>query len=219
MPHVLSTRTLTNRRTPKFKGAIVTNSRNRIVHSEELSLHELAASIARKTLGTFGEARTSDAVNSGVKHVLFLLNGTRYAVPMANVLELQRLPRITPLPSVPEWLRGVTNLRGEVLSVVDLHSLLGSPVAETTASQRLIVVRSLLEEISTGWIVDQVVGMRRLATHDMQPATTLTTGASARFVSGFVECDDHLISVLDVNRILSSPEMRQFEPGWQAAVA
>ena len=197
----------------------MTQLRDKAVHSEELSLHELAASIARKTLGTYGDASTSVAVNSGVKHVLFLLNGTRYAVPMANVLELQRLPRITPLPSVPEWLRGVTNLRGEVLSVVDLRSLLGMPAAETSSSQRLIVVRSLLEEIATGWIVDQVVGMRRLATNDMQPATTLTTGASARFVSGFVECDDQLISVLDVNRILSSPEMRQFEPGWQTAVA
>lgn len=186
---------------------------------EELSLHELAAKIARETLGTVTGAPDSGSMNSGVKHVLFVLNGSQYAVPMENVLELQRLPRITSLPSVPAWLRGVTNLRGEVLSVVDLRSLLGLPTAETHVSQRLVVVRSMLEEIATGWIVDQVVGMRRLATEDMQPSTTLATGAATRFVSGLVDYDGQLIAVLDVNRILSSPEMRQFESGWQADVA
>lgn len=194
-------------------------SPNKSVSVEELSLHELAAKIARDTLGTATDTRDPETIIPGVKHVLFVLNETRYAVPMENVLELQRLPRITPLPSVPAWLRGVTNLRGEVLSIVDLRSLLGLPAADTQVSQRLVVVRSMLEEIATGWIVDQVIGMRRLATEDLQPSSTLTTGASSRFVSGLVEYDGHPIAVLDVNRILSSPEMRQFEPGWQADVA
>lgn len=196
-----------------------TNRHDKTAFAEELSLHELAAKIARETLGTVAETRDAEPANSGVKHVLFVLNETQYAVPMENVLELQRLPRITPLPSVPAWLRGVTNLRGDVLSVVDLRSLLGLSTAETHMSQRLVVVRSMLEEIATGWIVDQVVGMRRLAIEDLQPSSTLTTGAFARFVSGLVECDGQLIAVLDVNRILSSPEMRQFESGWQADVA
>lgn len=186
---------------------------------EELSLHELAARIARETLGTSSDVSRSEIENSATKHVLFVLDDTTYAVPMQNVLELQRLPRITPLPSVSEWLRGVTNLRGEVLSVVDLRSLLGLPAAESHVSQRLIVVRSTLEDIATGWIVDRVIGVRRLAAEDVQPSSTLTTGAAMRFVSGVVDCEDHLVAVLDVNRVLSSPEMRQFEPTWQADVA
>lgn len=186
---------------------------------EELSLHELAARIARETLGTSSDVSRSEIENSATKHVLFVLDDTTYAVPMQNVLELQRLPRITPLPSVSEWLRGVTNLRGEVLSVVDLRSLLGLPAAESHVSQRLIVVRSTLEDIATGWIVDRVIGVRRLAAEDVQPSSTLTTGAAMRFVSGIVDCEDHLVAVLDVNRVLSSPEMRQFEPTWQADVA
>jgi purine-binding chemotaxis protein CheW len=133
--------------------------------------------------------------------------------------ELQRLPHITPLPSVPEWLRGVTNLRGEVLSVVDLRSLLGLAAPESSVAQRLIVVRSTLEDIATGWIVDRVIGVRGLAAEDLQPCSTLTSGAAMRFLSGIVECEDRLIAVLDVNRVLSSPEMRQFEPTWQADVA
>lgn len=187
--------------------------------AEELSLHELAAKIARETLGTISEATPAESTSSAAKHVLFVLHDTHYAVPMENVLELQRLPRITPLPSVPEWLRGVTNLRGKVLSVVDLRSLLGLPPAETSVSQRMIVVRSTREEIATGWIVDRMIGVRRLATEDVQPCSTLTTGAAGRFLNGIVDCEDRLIALLDVNRVLSSPEMRQFEPTWQADVA
>lgn len=186
---------------------------------KKLSLHELAAKIARETLSTSSSERDSESTIPGMRHVVFVLDDTPYAVPMENVLELQRLPRITPLPSSPEWLRGVTNLRGEVLSVVDLRSLLGLSPAENSVSQRLVVVRSTVEEIATGWIVDRMIGVRRLAMDDMQPSSTLTIGAAARFVNGIVDCEGQLIAVLDVNRVLSSPEMRQFEPTWQADVA
>ena len=186
---------------------------------DELSLYELAAKIARETLGTSSAERDVESAGSGVKHVLFALDNTQYAVPMENVLELQRLPRITPLPSVPEWLRGVTNLRGDVLSVVDLRSLLGLPPVDRLVSQRLVVVRSTVEEITTGWIVDRMIGVRRLVLKDMQPSSTLTIGAAGRFLSGIVDLDGQLIAVLDVNRVLSSPEMRSFEPTWQADVA
>ena len=186
---------------------------------DELSLHELAAKIARETLGTSSETNSTESATSTVKHVLFVLDDTQYAVPMENVLELQRLPRITPLPSAPEWLRGVTNLRGAVLSVVDLRSLLGLPPTDSSVSQRLVVVRSTVEEIATGWIVDRMIGVRRLAMEDMQPSSTLTIGAAVRFLNGIVDCEGQLVAVLDVNRVLSSPEMRQFEPTWQADVA
>lgn len=194
-------------------------SSDKTAPAEELSLHELAAKIARETLGTSSSERDSESTTSGVKHLLFVLDDTSYAVPMENVLELQRLPHITPLPLSPGWLRGVTNLRGEVLSVVDLRSLLGLPPAASSVSQRLVVVRSTAEEIATGWIVDRMIGMRRLAMDDMQPSSMLTIGAAVRFLSGIVDCEGQLIAVLDVNRVLSSPEMRQFEPTWQADVA
>ena len=188
---------------------------------ETLSLQGLLAQIDRETshepLSELPNAPQPESASPAVKHVLFMLNESHYAVPLANVLELQRLPHITLLPNVPDWLRGVTNLRGDVLSVVDLRSLLGLPVAESIVSQRLIVVRSTREEISTGWVVDRVTGIRGIADEDLQPCSTLMTGPAVSFLSGVVERDARLIAVLDVNRVLSSPEMRQFEPTWQAA--
>ncbi len=192
----------------------MTLSPNKSESTAELSLYELAAKIARETLGSLPDTQPAEEESSSVKHVLFVLDDTQYAVPMENVLELQRLPRITPLPGVPDWLRGVTNLRGDVLSVIDLRSMLGLPAVESSTSQRLIVVRSTFEEIVTGWVVDRVIGIRHLATENVQPTSTLATGASTNFLNRVVEHDHHQIAVLDVNRVLASPEMREFEPMW-----
>lgn len=187
--------------------------------SEELSLHELAARIARRTLGSLRDLESTELHSTAIKHVLFELGETCYAIPLDNVLELQRLPRLTALPNVPEWLRGVMNLRGDILSVVDLRSLLGLPAFDQPQSQRLVVVRSTQEEIATGWVVDRVVGVRRLAVEEAQATAPTPNGVAVRFVRGLISHDGKIVALLDVNRVLSSPEMRQFEPTWQADVA
>lgn len=187
--------------------------------SEELSLHELAARIARRTLGSLRDLDSTEPNSTAIKHVLFELGETCYAIPLDNVLELQRLPRLTPLPNVPDWLRGVMNLRGDILSVVDLRSLLGLPAFDQPQSQRLVIVRSTQEEIATGWVVDRVVGVRRLAIEEAQPTVPTTNGVAVRFVRGLIRHEEKTVALLDVNRVLSSPEMRQFEPTWQADVA
>lgn len=187
--------------------------------SEELSLHELAARIARRTLGSLRDLESTEPNSTAIKHVLFELGETCYAIPLDNVLELQRLPRLTPLPNVPDWLRGVMNLRGDILSVVDLRSLLGLPAFDQPQSQRLVVVRSTQEEIATGWVVDRVVGVRRLAIEEAQATVPTTNGIAVRFVRGLMSHEGKMVALLDVNRVLSSPEMRQFEPTWQADVA
>ena len=193
------------------------------ISSEALSLQGLLAQIDRETqqvpLAQLPNEPQSESAAPAEKHLLFVLHEAQYAIPLANVFELQRMPHITALPNVPDWLLGVMNLRGEILSVVDLRSLLGLPAAASSTSKRLIVVRSTREEISTGWIVDHVAGIRGIAAEDLQPCSTLMPGPALSFLNGVVERDSHLIAVLDVNRVLSSPEMRQFEPTWQADVA
>ena len=190
-------------------------------HIENRSLKTLLEQISRATLGAAvperSDATGPETVDPRTKHVVFELADAQYAVPMNNVRELQRLPRITALPNVPDWVSGVTNLRGDVLSVVDLRTLLGMPAAQSAASQRLIVVCSTREEITTGWIVDRLVGLRGITPEELKPCSTLMTGSAVSFLNGIVERDGRLIAVLDVNRVLSSPEMRQFEPTWQEA--
>jgi len=146
-----------------------------------------------------------------IKHVVFVLDGTHYAVPLTNVLEIQRIPRITSLPHVPSWLRGVTNMRGDVLSVVDLRMLLGIETAVRSNDERMVVVKSTSEELAIGWIVDHVVGIRGIEPNETQPCSATKASPDAGFIQGIVQRDDRVIAVLDVNRVLNSPILRQFE--------
>ena len=180
-----------------------------------VSLERLIAQIdreaVRNTLGLLTEVAPRDAAANLIKHVLFVLAGTHYAVPLANVLEIQRVPQITSLPQVPEWLRGVTNMRGDVLSVVDLRMLLGLAPSERLEGERMVVVKSTSEEIAIGWIVDRVAGIRGIGAEELKPRSALMTGPVISFIQGIVQRGERLIAVLDVNRVLGSPELRQFE--------
>jgi hypothetical protein len=70
-----------------------------------------------------GSARKA-LLGSDAKHVVFKLGESRYAVPISNVIEIQRVPNVTSIPNVPDWVEGVCNLRGEIISVLDLRSFL-----------------------------------------------------------------------------------------------
>jgi purine-binding chemotaxis protein CheW len=142
--------------------------------------------------------------------VLFAIASTQYAVPEAHVTELERVPRLTLVPRVPAWLRGVTNLRGDIVSVVDLRIFLGlSGVLPPSA--RLLVVRLLDEPFATGLIVDAVDRIVTLSSDDItQPAAPLD-GPLTPFLTGVCTVGDRLVAVLDIASLLRSPELRQFE--------
>src|SRR5689334_910486 len=87
----------------------------------------------------FLENQTAEA--SGEKFIVFFLDGELYAVSAAQVAEVVQMLAITPLPNVPEWLLGIANLRGEIISVVDLPKLWNKKTSQNPAKAKLIVLR------------------------------------------------------------------------------
>jgi purine-binding chemotaxis protein CheW len=144
------------------------------------------------------------------RFVLLSVASAHYAVPEAFVTELDRVPRITIVPRVPEWLCGVANLRGDIVSVIDLRAYLGlAPHAPATA--RMLVVRLLDEPFTTGLIVDSVDRIATLQAEDVTAPASPLEGPLAPFVSGVCTVGDRLVAVLDVDRLLRSPDIRQFD--------
>lgn len=144
------------------------------------------------------------------QHVLFTLADTEYAVPLSGVVELSRPPRVTPLPHVPDWLRGVANLRGDIVSLVHLRSFLGLEGGDSNSS-RLLVTRASSEPLTTGLLVDRVKGIQRLRPDQIaQPAAPIDNRITP-YMRGVCECEDRLVVVLELDRLLLSPEMRQFQ--------
>jgi purine-binding chemotaxis protein CheW len=145
------------------------------------------------------------------KFIVFVLAETSLAVPLQDVLEIHRMPRITPIPNVPGWILGVTNLRGDILSVVDLRGLLGLGASPSERSGLIMVVRSRDHELTTALVVDRVPGMVNLDPDRFSMPTSGLDGPIAQYLRGVAEDRDRLLALIDLDALLRSPEMRQFQ--------
>jgi len=127
----------------------------------------------------------------------FQLAGDPYAVPVERVREIVRLRPITPIPRVPEALRGVISLRGEVIEVVDLRLRLGLTPGEPTRASRIIVLHGEDGRMS-GLLVDAVTDVLRVTEEAIR---TDGQGESGR-VGALCVRGDQFVSVLDFERVL-----------------
>jgi len=127
----------------------------------------------------------------------FQLAGDPYAVPVERVREIVRLRPITPIPRVPEALRGVISLRGEVIEVVDLRLRLGLTPTEPTRASRIIVLHGEDGRMS-GLLVDAVTDVLRVTEEAIR---TDGQGESGR-VGALCVRGDQFVSVLDFERVL-----------------
>jgi purine-binding chemotaxis protein CheW len=149
---------------------------------------------------------------AGERFVLFSLGEAHFAVPIENVLEIAALQDLTPLPNAPDWMAGVTNRRGDVVSIVDFRAFLGLGPAGGAPARRTLIVRASREDLTTGLVVDQVREIRRLPADLIRPPAGPLEGPFAAYLRGVAEHKGHLLIVLDLDRLLLSDAMRQFEP-------
>jgi purine-binding chemotaxis protein CheW len=177
-------------------------------------LDELLAGLDGAALGEAPAAPQDTplpATNLGERQVVFSLAGTDYAVPLANVLEMGRPLAVTPTPNVPEWVLGVANLRGDIISVVDLRAFFGLDRSPPDQSQRVLVVRAGTEDLTTGLVVDRVKGMRYILPERVASAAGLSEDRTTAYTRGVTEHEGRLLVLLELDRLLLSEEMRQFE--------
>jgi purine-binding chemotaxis protein CheW len=153
--------------------------------------------------GLFAEA--------GERYLIFTLADTDYAIDAGQVLEVGPPPRLTPVPNVPEWVLGLANLRGDIVSVVDVRQFLGLGHTSPGPRGRMLMVRARDEELSTGLLVDQVRGIRRLRREELLGADAVADDRIAPYVQGVCEHGGALLVLLDLDRLLLSAEFRQFE--------
>jgi purine-binding chemotaxis protein CheW len=145
------------------------------------------------------------------RYVIFAIANSLYAVHVTNILEIGRVPHITPIPNVPPWIPGVMNLRGEIISVIDLRVFLGMDETYQVDSSRMLVVRTSGEETTTSLVVDQVRGFVRLDTKQMATAGMSLDDWVAPYLTGVFEYEDQVLAVMDLESFLLSPEIRQFD--------
>jgi purine-binding chemotaxis protein CheW len=143
-----------------------------------------------------------DADESHVEHtyLTFCVKCEEYAVPVAHVSEIVRLQKCYVIPDVPSYVRGVLNLRGKVIPLVDVRSRFG--IEEGPYTDRTVVVVLELGDACTGLIVDSVSEVAEIAPADVEPPPRVAGRGEAAMVLGLGKRENGVSFILDVNAML-----------------
>ena len=144
--------------------------------------------------------------------MVFAIGGTTYAMPMDNVLEISEPVAESSVPFVPTWVRGVINLRGEIISLVDLRVYLDSDGDVSRPAEWMIVAQTSDTSMLVGFIVDDVLGNRQFTPEQKVDITESTELASTKYLRCIYQREDQLILALEFNDLLRSSDMMQFQP-------
>ena len=132
--------------------------------------------------------------------VTFNLLREEFGIEIGSVQEIIRATDITPVPGAPSHVRGVINLRGKIIPVVDLRKRLGLPVADTSDAQRIIVVE--LGEKRIGMLVDSVSQVIKVPAGVVEEIPEEATCIDENYIKGVGKLESHLIIILDLKRSL-----------------
>ena len=136
--------------------------------------------------------------------VIFDLADEYYGVDIAAVDSIIETQTITAVPRSPEFVEGVTNLRGVVLPVIDLRKRFGLESSELTKQTRIVVVE--IDGMAVGMVVDAVTEVIRIQEESIEALSPIITTVDSSFLTGVAKVDERLIILLDLKQILSSQE-------------
>lgn len=139
---------------------------------------------------------SEDTKPATIELLTFRLAEQEYSLDIMSVREIRGWTHATPLPHAPRYMKGVINLRGTVLPVMDLAERLGLPAREQSERNVIIVVKH--EDMMTGLLVDAVSDIVALTSDDLQPPPELTSAAAAGVVSALTLIEERMIRVLDL---------------------
>ncbi|MCA9472432.1 MAG: chemotaxis protein CheW [Nitrospirales bacterium] len=148
---------------------------------------------------------TSGLSADGQQYLTFDLAEEHYGVDILKVQEIKGYTAVTKIPNTPEYLKGVLNLRGTIVPIVDLRLKFGMGMTQPTAFTVIVVVNVCKRVM--GFLVDAVSDVLEFANKDIQPPPELGSTVDITFVSGIGSCNDRLVTLLDIDRVLIDTEV------------
>ena len=147
-------------------------------------------------------AATTAASSEERQLVVFQLGAELYAVEISRVHEIIRLQSVTRVPRAPSFVEGVINLRGKVISVINLRGRFGLPVAEHTRASRIVVVD--INDQVIGMVVDSVSEVLRVHTSTIEPPSPAVAGIDSEYLQGIAKLPERLVILLELDRVLTT---------------
>lgn len=153
--------------------------------------------------------RLQEEVIESRQFLTFLVGTESFAMPIASIREIIEFGGLTEVPLMPDFLRGVINLRGSVVPVIDLSVRFGrAPTME--AKRTCIIIMELVQDeqlLLLGVMVDAVSAVLSIGVDHIEPRPSFGAGIRADFIEGMINVNERFIVVLDVQRVLSVDEL------------
>jgi purine-binding chemotaxis protein CheW len=139
----------------------------------------------------------------------FRIGNETFGVRIGSVREIVRVPEITAVPSAPETVEGVINLRGKIIPVMDLRKRFGQAQIHPDKKNRILVVE--LENKLVGLIVNAASEVLKIAPSEIEAPGNLFSEGESSYVTGVGKLKGRLIILLDIAKLLHRPEFKRFE--------
>ncbi|CAH8185286.1 MULTISPECIES: chemotaxis protein CheW [Vibrio] len=150
------------------------------------------------------EVRKDKSNDEVLQWVTFQLEEETYGINVMQVREVLRYTEIAPVPGAPDYVLGIINLRGNVVTVIDTRSRFGLMQGEITDNTRIIVIESERQVI--GILVDSVAEVVYLRSSEIDTTPSVGTDESAKFIQGVSNRDGKLLILVDLNKLLTEDE-------------
>lgn len=136
--------------------------------------------------------------------VTYKLDAETYGINVMQVQEVLRYTEIAPVPGAPDYVLGIINLRGNVVTVIDTRSKFGLHYAEITDNTRIVIIES--DDQVVGILVDSVAEVVYLRSSEIDSAPNVGTEESTKFIQGVSNKDGKLLILVDLNKLLNDDE-------------
>lgn len=151
-----------------------------------------------------GKAAKNASDDEVFQRVTFQLENETYGINVMQVQEILRYTDIAAVPGAPDYVLGIINLRGNVVTVIDTRSRFGLMPAEITDNSRIVIIEA--EKQVIGILVDSVAEVVYLKKSEIEPAPHVGTEESSQFIQGVTNRDGGLLILVDLNKLLSDEE-------------
>lgn len=147
--------------------------------------------------------------NLSGKYLTFYLEDEEYAVEILKVQEIIQMQSVTRVPKVPAFVRGIINLRGKVIPVIDLRAKFNMEIVPDTEKTAIVVIKIDHREstVTTGIIIDNVKEVADLEPESIDPAPTFGSDIDTEFIMGISKSESNVKILLDIDKILTDGEM------------
>jgi purine-binding chemotaxis protein CheW len=161
--------------------------------------------MADRPAGSGSGSGLTGAGGDGSQFLTFVLGSEEYGLDILRVQEIRGYSAITAIPNTPPYIKGVMNLRGAVVPVLDLRAKFGMPEVEYNKFTVIIVVT--VGTRIAGLVVDAVSDVLNIARTEIETPPELETTVDSSFITGLAKAADKLILLLDIERIVGSAEV------------